>query len=422
MRIVLDLQACLGSSRHRGIGRYSLSLAQAMARHGGNHEIQVVLNGYFPESFPYLAQAFDGLIAPEHVTSFDVPVPVTGIHVENAWRTRVAERLREAYLAQLAPDIVHVSSLFEGLGENTVVSVGTLAAASRFDTAVTLYDLIPLLRKEIYLPSPVVRDWYFRKLQSLKNSDLLLAISAHSRSEALAALHLPEQTVVNISSAVDASFHRRSLSEEERLALGHRYRLKRPFVMYTGGIDFRKNIEGLIEAFARLPQPLRKRHQLAIICSVELVERTRLEALARSFGLADDELVLTGFVPDEDLVALYNCATLFVFPSLQEGFGLPALEAIEVQKKYGIGIPEIIHRLVDSNIFSANRQVEFYKKINCNPSLKREVNLERFQTPEKSSRFEQLVYRALSQEIISFSKASSLLNQSINLLKDSSSI
>ena len=97
-------------------------------------------------------------------------------------------------------------------------------------------------------------------------------------------------------------------------------------------------------------------------------------------------------------------------------------ELIEVQKKYGISISAIIYRLVDSNIFSENRQVEFYKKINCNPSLKREVNMERFQTPERSNRFEQLVYRALSQEIISISKASSLLNQSISSLKESSLI
>lgn len=95
-------------------------------------------------------------------------------------------------------------------------------------------------------------------------------------------------------------------------------------------------------------------------------------------------------------------------------------ELIEVQKKYGISIPAIIYRLVDAGIFSENRQVEFYKKINFNPSLKREVNQERFQTPEKSNRFEQLVYRALSQEIISVSKAASLLNQNINLLKENS--
>lgn len=95
-------------------------------------------------------------------------------------------------------------------------------------------------------------------------------------------------------------------------------------------------------------------------------------------------------------------------------------ELIEVQKKYGISIQAIVHRLVDAGIFTDNRKIEFYKKINFNPSLKREVNMERFQTPEKSNRFEQLVYRALSQEIISISKASSLLNQNINLLIENS--
>lgn len=95
-------------------------------------------------------------------------------------------------------------------------------------------------------------------------------------------------------------------------------------------------------------------------------------------------------------------------------------ELIEVQKKYGISIQAIVYRLVDAGIFTENRKVDFYKKINFNPSLKREVNMERFLTPEKSNRFEQLVYRALSQEIISISKASSLLNQNINLLIENS--
>lgn len=95
-------------------------------------------------------------------------------------------------------------------------------------------------------------------------------------------------------------------------------------------------------------------------------------------------------------------------------------ELVEVQKKYGMSIQAIVYRLVDAGVFTENRKTDFYKKINFNPSLKREVNLSRFQTPEKSNRFEQLVYRALSQEIISISKASSLLNQNINLLIENS--
>ena len=99
-------------------------------------------------------------------------------------------------------------------------------------------------------------------------------------------------------------------------ALRQRHGLVHPFVMYTGGIDYRKNIDGLIRAYAALPTVLRARHQLAIVCSVQQVERERLMALARSAGLAAGELVLTGFVPDADLPLLYQDCALFVFPSL----------------------------------------------------------------------------------------------------------
>lgn len=97
-------------------------------------------------------------------------------------------------------------------------------------------------------------------------------------------------------------------------------------------------------------------------------------------------------------------------------------ELISTQKKYGISIPAIVYRLFDSGILSKQRHTNFYKKIRFNPSLNREVNLSRFETPEKSNRFERLVYRALAQENISFSKASSLLNKNIEAIKESSLI
>ena len=114
----------------------------------------------------------------------------------------------------------------------------------------------------------------------------------------------------------------------EEQELRNRYGLSRAFVMYTGGIDFRKNIEKLIDAYAQLPNQLRATHQLAIVCSVQENEKQQLLQHATKVGLGFDELILTGFVPDDDLIALYNLCHLFVFPSLYEGFGLPALEAM----------------------------------------------------------------------------------------------
>lgn len=97
-------------------------------------------------------------------------------------------------------------------------------------------------------------------------------------------------------------------------------------------------------------------------------------------------------------------------------------ELISTQKKYGISIPAIMYRLVDCEIISKQRHINFYKKIKLDANLEKKVNLSRFETPEKSERFEQLVYRALAQEKISISKASSLLNKNMDVILESSII
>lgn len=331
---------------HRGIGRYSMALAQAMLRQGPEHDYRVVLNGHFADSVAQLRRLLDGALPQSHISTYELPVPLWEHERGNGWRLRAAEQLREYHLASLRPDVVHMSSLFEGLGENACGSV--LHSRGEFDTAVTLYDLIPLIRKQTYLTDAGVASWYYRKLQSLKNAELLLAISGHSKREAMDALQLPDQRIVNISSAVDDIFVPRATAPETAAALRQRYGLTRPFIMYTGGIDYRKNIDGLIEAFSLLPPELRGRYQLAVVCSITDAARLQLQALASRFRLADDELVLTGFVPDDDLVTLYNLTDLFVFPSLQEGFGLPALEAMSCGTatigSNNSSIPEVIGR------------------------------------------------------------------------------
>ena len=346
MRLILDLQACQASSMHRGIGRYSIALALAMARNSAQHDLRIVLNEAFPDSVAALRKKFGALVPASAISSYATPLPAAEADPANAWRVRAGERIREHHLASLRPDLVHVASLFEGLSDNSVTSV--LHGQGHFDTAVTLYDLIPLLRKERYLGDPNIAAWYYRKLQSLKNADLLLAISGHAREEAIGVLQLAPEAVVNMSSAVDEIFVPRSLAPDARAALLARHGLRRPFIMYTGGIDYRKNIEGLIEAYALLPGEVRRRYQLAVVCSIHDPDRVRLQRLAAKLKLAEDDLVLTGFVSDDDLVSLYNCTALFVFPSLHEGFGLPALEAMAccapVIGSDASSIPEVIGR------------------------------------------------------------------------------
>ena len=346
MRIVLDLQGAQAENRRRGIGRYSLSLATAIVREARNHEVLIALNGAFTESVESVRAAFDGLLPQGNVRVFHTVGSVAGKEPRNDVRRHAAELVREAFLASLEPDVVHVSSLFEGFVDDAVTSIG--AFTSTLPTVATLYDLIPYVYRDIYLADSTAERWYQGKLNHLRRADRLVAISESSRSEAVEKLGLANSSVINISTAAEGCFRPRQLDDEAAAKVRAKYGLSRPFIMYTGGIDPRKNLEGLIEAYAGLPQSLRQTHQLAIVCAVQPQSKSKLERLSRLHGLGSDEVVVTGFVPELDLVALYGLCKLFVFPSWHEGFGLPALEAMHcgaaVIGANTSSLPEVIAR------------------------------------------------------------------------------
>lgn len=327
MRIVIDLQGAQSSgSRNRGIGRYSTAMALAIIRNRGNHEIFIALNGLFSDTIEPIRAEFDGHISQENIRVWHVPGPVFYLDHNNDWRRKTAELVREAFLASLKPDFIYVTSLFEGLGDDAVTSVNQLAFT--IPTAVTLFDLIPLIYRKTYLGNPEVELWYENKLDQLRRADLLLAISESSRQESIVWLGFPDEKTVNVGTAADPQFKRNTLSEAKKQTVRKLYGLTKPFVMYTGGIDHRKNIEGLIRAFALLPSPIRNNHQLAIVCSVNPQARNSLETLINEVGLDNAHVILTGYVSEDDLISLYHLCKAFIFPSWHEGFGLPALEAM----------------------------------------------------------------------------------------------
>lgn len=327
MRIVIDLQGAQSSgSRNRGIGRYTISLAQAIVRNKGSHEVIIALSSLFPDSIEPIRADFLNILEQDKIRVWYAPGPVSSLETLNNFRRKSAELVREAFIASLKPDMVLITSLFEGLTDDAVTSVGNLSLTT--PTSVILYDLIPLINRTHYLENPMVEAWYENKIDHLRRADLILAISESSRQEGITYLNLPPEQAVNISTAADSHFSPQKVSEKRENEVRKCYGLTLPFVMYTGGIDHRKNIEGLIRAYAKLAKPLRARHQLAIVCSIHPPSRAALEALAKEQGLVDNELVLTGFVPENDLVTLYNLCKVFIFPSWHEGFGLPALEAM----------------------------------------------------------------------------------------------
>ncbi|MBP0049718.1 glycosyltransferase [Marinobacterium sp. AK62] len=326
MRIVIDMQGAQSSgSRHRGIGRYTLSFVAALVEAARDHEVLLVLNGQYPDTLKDIRDAFAQRLPASAIKVWFAAEPLGRYQPRGRELREQAKSIREAFISQLAPDLVLVTSLFEGHQDEVVVSVGHFR---NIPTAVLLYDLIPLIYEERYLADPSVRSWYLEQLDYLKSADLLLAISESSRQEALQLLGCASDTVVNISSGGDDFFKPIELASSDYETLRSTYSIERDFVLYTGGIDFRKNIEGLIAAYARLPIAVREQFQLVVVCSLRDGEKQALRSVGNQCGLSEQDLILTGYVLDGDLLRLYNACTLFVFPSLHEGFGLPVLEAM----------------------------------------------------------------------------------------------
>lgn len=345
MKIVIDLQGAQSiGSRNRGIGRYSMSLTKAIISNKKEHDVHILMSDLFPDSVLEIKEQLSVYIPKLNIHIMSMPHNTRFINQNNEAIRKSAEIIRECFIEKLKPDVLLITSLFEGFIDDSVTSVKSIYKNTT--TAVILYDLIPLLNASQYLGNVDVKKWYEEKIEHLKKADLLLSISESSKNEAIENLQRTAVDTVNISTAQESHFKVIQIDEIQEETILKKYKLKKKFIMYTGGIDYRKNIEGLISAYALLCDQLRSMHKLAIICAITEEDKTRLTKLVLQNELSSDDVVFTGFVVEKDLLNLYNLCEVFVFPSLHEGFGLPVLEAMSCAKAV-IGsntssIPEVI--------------------------------------------------------------------------------
>ncbi|MBL7074511.1 glycosyltransferase family 4 protein [candidate division KSB1 bacterium] len=196
-------------------------------------------------------------------------------------------------------------------------------------TVVTILDLI-----ELALPD--LRIWYKSPLYKLKHlidrrvvqkSAVIITISEHSKKDIIKYYGIRPDKIKVIYLAADDM-----VSEDNRInkfrLVREKYCIYKKFILYIGGIDPRKNVLGLIQAFFRLL------HYSSLDCELVLAgkiheepEYPELRAVIQKLGLSDRVRII-GFVSKDDLPYLYKAADVFVFPSIYEGFGLPPLEAM----------------------------------------------------------------------------------------------
>jgi glycosyltransferase involved in cell wall biosynthesis len=188
-------------------------------------------------------------------------------------------------------------------------------------TVVTIHDLS-------FLEYPEAFSWRVRTMLrtlvpgSVARAARVIAVSEWTKRDIIRRYGVPPEKIVVTPEAAPPGFRR--LPDAQRLPLPPGVR--EPFVLAVGNLEPRKNLGRLIQAFAQLVQQHGFEGQLVLVGKAHRRAGDAQRAVRES-GV-ESRVVFTGFVSHEDLTLLYNRASLFVYPSLYEGFGLPPLEGM----------------------------------------------------------------------------------------------
>jgi len=196
----------------------------------------------------------------------------------------------------------------------------------------TIHDIIPLVYPEGY-PKEVLRGLEEKVKRVLSESDLIIVDSKSTGKDLKAKFSAPEDKVRVVYPGRDESLKAMEGKDDAKEYIRKNYHIDKPFILFTGTIEKRKNVKGLMEAFFALKKSGKIPHQLVIVGMTGWGAEPALKLLESS--PFKDEVEMIGYIERKDMVMFYNSADVFVYPSFYEGFGFPILEA------FSSGVPVI---------------------------------------------------------------------------------
>ena len=203
---------------------------------------------------------------------------------------------------------------------------------NRTKILLTIHDVIADHHPELVFPNKKLHFfWKLKQNAAIRQADLILTVSGYSKQQIGEFFNLPNASLRVINEAARPIFRRLEFDEESKKMLA-RYDLKHgeKFLLYVGGISPHKNLNTLITAFEQIS---RNQPEVKLVLIGDYKDDPFLSAypsLKKQIAELnlESKVIFTGYVSDEDLVRFYNACALLVFPSLEEGFGLPAMEAM----------------------------------------------------------------------------------------------
>jgi len=321
MRIWVDGQAFQSGSRYRGIGRYVIELLQAITKADPSIELLISFNLALPDTIAHARELVSHFIDPSNIHTFHGMTSVGERDNTQKTERQLSEVLLAHHVALLNPDVAISTSPFEGCYDACVPL--TSKEGHDFPIVGIFYDAIPIRFADTYLQSPDLLNYYLNRLDAYKQFDWTLSISDFSDQE-LQKLVGPLPSTP-IYAGLSSHFTEPKNINEAKLT--HKSIIDKPYILSVGGLDWRKNVPLIVEAFGQLDPSLEDLH-FVIAGPCPEGDKASISNVWRSKGLNPDRLVFAGQVEDSTLHQLYKHAACLIQPSFMEGFGLTVLEAV----------------------------------------------------------------------------------------------
>ena len=292
-----------------GSGQYLRHLLTNLRRAAPDIKLSLVLPPHIqsPTNIPEAVNVARATHLPLPPNALGGPRGVGKVHFEQRAFPRIAR--------QLGADIAHVP--YWGTPLQCPVKLIT-----------TVLDVIPLLYP-IYSRGPLASLYTSLVSAAARGSNHIITISETAKVDIEEQLHIPEQAISVTYLAPDERYHPHIGAEQDE-AVRDKYNLPERFTLYLGGFDWRKQVNELLLAYTYVGEADGDAFPL-VIAGREPTYDDRLFPNLREYSRRlkiEDTLRWIGFVDEADKPALYRLADVFVFPSLYEGFGLMALEAM----------------------------------------------------------------------------------------------
>lgn len=321
MHIWVDGQCFQTSSNVRGIGRYVVELLRAIDA-TGQARLTIGLNGSLREETIGARNYLRRMVPGAEIAIWHGIAPSGEIYQGYANERKADEDILAVHINAIDPDIALSPSPFEGFGDRTSPFIKTTAVKAL--TACIFHDAIPYRFPDVYLKDDGARRLYMRRFEEIPKFDLVLCNSEFTAAEYRDLYGRTNCAAIGAGLSDD---FRKLLAADAEPADASVRRLGR-YVLYVGGMDWRKNVPALVAAMARVPECVKGDLSLVLAGDngEDLVKPLR-DQWAKA-GLKPKNLVSTGWISDAQLVQLYRHAAVTVQPSLMEGFGLTAVEAM----------------------------------------------------------------------------------------------